>query len=124
MPENITLLKTDSPETQAVTLQLIRTQDCEGELPSLTSEEKVWVSANNFTGSSNTFLALPDKNGGISKYLIGVGDKPLAENDQWWLASVCEKLPAGTYRLSGNMSPNVISTGAIGWCLSQHQYTR
>ncbi len=123
MPDFNSLLGTDTKEISAISLQFVSQNQLNDCLSGLNEQEEKWVKSNGFSGTAGELLTLPTSTGTISKILIGItGD--IKDNDPWWLADTCSKLQAGTYRIEGGNSEASLSSGAIGWCLAQHKFTK
>ena len=76
------------------------------------------VDAARFEGKAEQLLILPGANPNEWEALVGVAN--LHSLTPWCLAHAAEKLPEGSYRLSGEMAPGL---AALGWLLGQHRFT-
>jgi leucyl aminopeptidase len=81
--------------------------------------EQHWLSSAGFAAKSGELLPIPDANGAVSAYVLGLGKggDPLAA------AVFSEQLDAGTYRL-GDMPEDVAASAALAWVLGLYSFAR
>lgn len=81
---------------------------------------QAWATANGFTGQRGTLLALPDADGGIAAYMLGIGP---AENRPVFVAGHAgASLPEGRYRLEGDYGDPTMA--AIAFRLGAYRFTQ
>ena len=79
-----------------------------------------WAAANGFKARPGSSLTMPGGDGAIACVLAGVGgDDPLAA----W-GGLPGRLPAGTYRIDGDMEPAAADVAALGWALGAYTFDR
>ncbi len=85
-----------------------------------------WTGTAGFEGKRGTVLALPDATGGLAAVLIGLGSGSAADDlaDPWLWAAIAEAVPAGRYRLPGDLPPDAVRLAAIGWALAHYRFRR
>ena len=78
------------------------------------------VSASGFAGAAGALVALPDAKGGITAWVLGLGEN----KDAFALAAAAEKLPAGLYRL-GDVPENCGGANAVlAWLMGGYSFDR
>lgn len=77
-----------------------------------------WFKANKFTGKAGSYALIPDKDGGLSRVIVGVSE-PLS---MWDLAALPGCLPEGTYILDGVKAGNDENKLALGWMLGCYRF--
>lgn len=96
----------------------------QSDIGSLTGTEQAWAAASLFDGAADSYALIPDKEGGLSKVLVGTGEENPDPSDCWWLAGVADKLPQGTYSLDPSLSIEIQTAAALGWCLAHYRFDR
>lgn len=87
--------------------------------------EAGWAESHGFRAGKGEILTIPAKDGRIAAVLIGLGDNgAIADPDPWGWAAICNKLPAGSYRLPDDMGSNAQELAGLGWALDQYRFTR
>ncbi len=101
---------------QAITIHLITKDGLEAFLKPRPAAGRAALAAQKFEAEKNSFAILPEGDGWA--VVAGVGDP--AALSSWCLASLAEKLPAGTYRCEG-AEP---SRAMLGWVTAQYRFDR
>lgn len=109
---------------EAIALHCLTKTELEGYLSDAEQLAEGWIRSSGFDAEVGTICKLPADDGSLSAVLVGLGDDIPECDDPWWLASACDGLTAGTYRLEGDLSAVVIAAAARSWCLSQYQFDR
>ena len=78
-----------------------------------------WAEAQNFTGSSETSLQIPDEEGAIAEVILGSN----SGDDGFHLARLYRQLPLGTYAFSGTKSESP-RFAELAWCLEAYGFDR
>ncbi len=81
---------------------------------------QAWGAAIGFRGEPGQVCWVPDGAGGVASVLVGRS----AKVDTWTLGGVANSLPAQTYELQGDWSPQEATHLALGWQLGQYRYDR
>src|SRR5579872_7596144 len=76
------------------------------------ARERDWALATGFTGEAGKLALLPDKNGGLGRVLVGIGD---GEAAMWAFAGLSDSLPEGSYRIEALPNGADASRAALGW---------
>lgn len=109
-----------SGKIAAVPVVPVSSAEVVGRKPSLPAEEQRWCEANGFAGEAGRFLVIPDRKGGVSKVLWGLGNGEAG--DPFMFGRLVRLLPAGTYRISGSLpSPHL---AVLGWVLEAYTFDR
>ncbi|KPF80429.1 aminopeptidase [alpha proteobacterium AAP81b] len=74
---------------------------------------RAFVAAQGFAAKPDEVALLPGDGAGDWTAIAGI------EPGAWGLATAATKLPAGRYRLTGDLGD-----AGLGWCLAQHRFTR
>ena len=86
----------------------------------LTSAQKTWVSAQNFSGKRGKNLAIPSDEGSIAGIAFGLGQGG-AEGRVF--GDLAFSLPEGTYRIEASPSDNIdLERAALGWLLGSYAF--
>ncbi|MFO1123630.1 MAG: leucyl aminopeptidase family protein [Hyphomicrobiales bacterium] len=74
-----------------------------------------WAGANDFKATPGTVLSVPDATGAVSRVLFGA-----SPGNPFALGKLARSLPAGTYRLDGDMENARLA--ALSWCLEAYDF--
>ncbi len=91
----------------------------------LEAAQRAWIEAAGFKGSAKQTKLLPDTHGGIAGVLFGLGDGGTGEPSgppELLVGQLAQSLPAGSYRLEGNVRDPALA--AIAWGLGAYRFTR
>jgi leucyl aminopeptidase len=83
-------------------------------------DSQPWLTATGFKGDPGTFCLIPGADGGIGKVLVSKPD-PI---DLWTLGNLSATLPAQTYHLADNWSPDMATKLWLGWCLGEYTFSQ
>ncbi len=83
-----------------------------------------WLRANGFKANPGELCLLPDRDGGIAGAVAGIGTAEAQRRQRFLLAKVVGILPAGDWRLAGDLSPAEQAEAALGWLLSAYRFDR
>jgi leucyl aminopeptidase len=86
----------------------------------LDARDRAWIAANAFTAAPGQTLAIPDKEGQVSRILAGVGRL----DDIYALAGAPTTLPKGEYRIDTPLAEEAASRLALGWGLGAYSFDR
>ena len=114
MTDFTNLLRADRGET-AIPVHLIDKAALPGWLAARPAATRTLVEAARFEGDAGAVLVVPVGDG--FEVLAGVRD--VAALGPWCLAGVAERVPAGVYRIVGDIAPGL---AALGWMLAQHRF--
>ncbi|MEX0810028.1 MAG: leucyl aminopeptidase family protein [Dongiaceae bacterium] len=79
-----------------------------------------WVDGHHFEPKQGDFLVLPAPRGGLGGVLLAVGDGA----DIWSWGDLPSRLPAGRYRIAGNLTAEAANAAALGWGLGSYRFIR
>src|SRR5206468_4512864 len=100
---------------QARPIHLVDKADFAGWLKSRPAEDRTLLDAQRFTGETDqTFVLLP--RGGDFEVVAAV--RTIDQLSPWCVATLSERLPEGTYKLSTGSA----GRAALGWLLGQHRF--
>jgi leucyl aminopeptidase len=88
-----------------------------GDLSSLSGPTLAWAQAVGWKAEPGTLLLIPREN-----KLIGAVFAP--GKGRFAVAGAATKLPAGTWRLVGNLDPEAAEEAALGWLLESYRFDR
>ncbi|HEU0223482.1 MAG TPA: leucyl aminopeptidase family protein [Paracoccaceae bacterium] len=108
----------------AIPLELVSQAECEARLGRLDAAGQAWASAQGFTGTLGSVLALPDAAGRLSRILVGWGDAAERARGRFHLAGAAAKLPAGAYRLETSLPREEAEEAALGWLMAGYVFDR
>ncbi len=114
------LLVAPAGRTKAVPITVAAAKNWDGVLASLTGGEARWVEAHKLEAGSGGHLILPDPAGGIARVLVA--SKEDGMTDPFMLGSLSRLLPAGRYRLVGDVTD--LRLAALGWCLESYRFPK
>ncbi len=80
---------------------------------------RAWIEANRFTADKGTVCIVPDAKGAAAQVLFGVD-----ADDPWCWAALAAKLPAGSYRIDGNLPRPRANWAALAWALASYRFGR
>lgn len=83
-----------------------------------------WIKTAGFTARLGSALIVPNADGSALMALAGYGTAKTRARGRFHLAGVAAKLPAGDYRLLGNLSPDALTQEALGWLLGAYRFGR
>jgi leucyl aminopeptidase len=83
-----------------------------------------WCKSNDFTAAAGKFLTLPGDDGKLAGVLLGLGDGGEKTRDYWSFGSLANALPAGLYRVEGDLSPIQADHAALAWAQAAYRFTR
>jgi leucyl aminopeptidase len=105
-------------------LHVLRPDEVAGFLDNEGALWAAWLAANGFKAASGELCLLPGKDGGIAAAVAGIGTVQATQRQRFALAKVVDRLPAGAWRLSSNLSSAELTECALGWLLSAYSFDR
>jgi leucyl aminopeptidase len=78
------------------------------------------ATASGFTGAAGQLTALPDAQGAVAAWVLGLGEG----KDLFALAAAAEKLPAGIYQLGEVPKAQGGANGALAWLMGGYAFSR
>lgn len=109
---------TDKAPTSSVLLTLVTATTLPAWEKKQSEAVRKWFKANKFFGKAGTFAMIPDKDGSISRVVVGVSE-PLS---MWDIAALPGVLTEGTYILEGAKNADEESKLALGWLLGCYRF--
>ena len=106
-------------DAAATPVWLIRTGEAEAWCATHAGPGAAWVATSGFKGEAGKVLLLPDGSGGLAGVLLGLGDGA----DPFVAGALPASLPAGDYRLAGEMHGDV-SKAVFAFALGTYRFTR
>ena len=83
-----------------------------------------WLDATGFKADPGELRLLPAPDGGVLGAVAGHGTEKARRRLRFGLAKAVAGLPAGAWRLQGDLSVADRSEAALGWLLTQYRFTR
>jgi leucyl aminopeptidase len=105
-------------------LHLLRADEVAGFVDNEGALWASWLAANGFKAAAGELCFLPDKDGGIAAAVAGIGTAESARRQRFAIAKVVDRLPAGAWRLSGDLSTAERTECALAWLLSAYSFDR
>ncbi len=111
---------TTRPGKSAISVRPVLAKDLSKTLNALPANDAHWAKAGGFAARAGKILALPRSKGEIGGYLFGLGkgEEPFAA------ATLAEKLPPGTYWLTGPVPPASELETAFAWAIGGYRFGR
>lgn len=108
----------------ATPVYLVTQESLEDLLEGLSENASAWVESTGFSAATGTVVLVPGPEGTISLALGGLGSEASLKRRRFTAASIASKLPAGTWKLEGDLSQNLREECALAWLLSSYRFTR
>ena len=86
--------------------------------------ERRWASALGFTLDKPNSWPVQAAHGSIEKIRVATGEDCPAATNPWWMAGICQQLPAGSYEFVDELADDVLAAGAVGWLLCHYRFDR
>lgn len=83
-----------------------------------------WLTAAGFAGRPGQLCVLPGADGRPVAAALGMGDAATRRRGRFHVARACAGLPAGTWRLAGDLDPGAAEEAALGWLLAGYRFER
>lgn len=109
-----------SESEKAVPVALVRADDVENWLAVNEGALGNLAKATGFKGKSGEIVLAPDQEGAIARVVAGVGDG----EDAFCLAALPVKLPAGDYRLDGELAGLDPGVAALAWADGAYRFSK
>lgn len=93
-------------------------------LDQIPQEARSWADAQGFVGGLGECLTVPDASGAIGCALVGFGTKAARARGRFFVGAAARKLPAKTYQLVTDLSPEDAEEVALGWLLESYRFDR
>ena len=114
----------DPPDARALSLHVVAADalaDWSAGQPARTS---AWIAASGFKAGLGETLLLPGEDGTVAAGVVGHGSAQDRRRTRFGLARAATALPAGPWRLAGNLGPAEAEEAALGWLLAQYRFDR
>lgn len=116
-------LRFAAPETSALPVQVVSTQDLVSWRTSLSSSHEAWVTASGFSGAIGECVLLPGQDGTPVQAAIGYGSAQTRKRGRFALAAAAARLPKGVYHIE-NFPTERAEEEALGWLLTGYAFDR
>lgn len=116
-------LRFAAPETSALPVQVVSTQDLVSWRTSLSSSHEAWVTASGFSGAIGECVLLPGQDGTPVQAAIGYGSAQTRKRGRFALAAAAARLPKGAYHIE-NFPTERAEEEALGWLLTGYAFDR
>ncbi len=112
------LLTKPAKKTDATPIHLVDRDSFEGFRKRLPEPTRAWMAANGFSGTADSFIAVPDARGGLGAVWAGVR----SVSHPYALAALPAQLPRGRYRLGdAGLAPDA-EAAALSWTLGAYAF--
>ena len=112
------------PSDAARPLHLVESGRASEFSASRTEVEQTWLDAAGFTGALGQLVVLPGEGGAPSGAVFGLGKPSERSRGRFHVARAVAALPAGDWRLEGDIGAAGAEESALGWLLAQYRFTR
>jgi leucyl aminopeptidase len=113
---------TFAPDTDdALPLHLVRPGEAEGFIAAR-GVAGAWLRQTGFDGSAGKLALIPGEDGALAGAALGLGEGPRVP--RFAVGGVRAQLPAGTWRLVGDLSEEARDEAALGWLLEGYRFDR
>ncbi len=85
---------------------------------------KAWCQSNGFSADAGKFLLLPGESGGLAGVMLGLGEAVEGTGGYWAFGTLATALPAGDYRIEGDLTPAQGDQAALAWAQAAYRFTR
>ena len=109
----------DTP-TQSTPIWPVTEGDYESWLGGRDDAQRAWLKATDFKPGAGKFRLLPAADGGLAGVVLGLGDG----TDMWAWGELPRALPAGAYRIDGDLGSERATRAAIAWGLGAYRFER
>ena len=108
----------------ALPLHLVRQEDAAAFLDSRPAAQRGWLEAQGWKGAAGDPVLLPGDAGAVAGAVMGLGDAMARARSRFAAARAAARLPAGTWALHGELSPQERDEAALGWLLAGYRFDR
>ncbi len=85
---------------------------------------RAWVDATAWKAKAGSVLLIPGRDGLPEAAAVGLGEPSSAARERFSVAAARPKLPAGAWRLEGDLSAEERDEAALGWLLAGYRFAR
>ncbi len=104
----------------AVPIVLVTSSNYNRAVKKFSKPQVRWLEQNAFSGRPGALCGLPDKDGSIEKYVVGIDEI----EDPFAIADLPRRMPDGDYALEGSGVRANLDTLAVGWGLGSYVFDR
>ncbi|MBA4350248.1 MAG: leucyl aminopeptidase, partial [Rhodobacter sp.] len=112
------------PAAEALPLHVVPSDGIDALTAELGPEAAVWLAATGFKGDLGELRLLPASGGGLAGAVAGYGTAKARRRMRFGLAKAVAALPAGAWRIEGELSKAEREEAALGWVLTQYRFGR
>ena len=105
-------------------LHVVTPEGLEAAKAALGAEASGWLEATGFKAEFGELRLLPDAGGGVAGAVVGKGTERARRRLRFGLAKAVAGLPAGVWRLEGDLTAAERAEAALGWLFTQYRFTR
>ncbi len=110
--------------TDATPIHLVTAEGLEDWLKSQPSTQQGWLRTLGFAASPGSLFPLPNADGGVERYVAGLGTSSARAAQRFLAAKAADHLPDGTYSLETDLSGEALDEVALGWLLSSYRFEK
>ncbi|EAR50525.1 cytosol aminopeptidase family protein [Oceanicola granulosus HTCC2516] len=112
------------PAAAALPLYPVAPEGLDALAAGLPGPARAWIGAQSFGAGPGEVLLLPGEDGGVAGALVGLGPQARRARTRFAAAAAATRLPAGDWRLAGELSAAEAEEAALGWLLEGYRFTR
>jgi len=112
------------PDPAALPLHLTTADALEAWRAGQTESVQAWLTATGFSARPGELRLLPGADGGCIGAVFGLDPPESRARTRFRVAEATAALPAGTWRLAGDLGNEDTAEAALGWLLAGYGFTR
>ncbi len=83
-----------------------------------------WCESSGFTAEAGKYVLLPGESGDLAGVLLGLGEGGAQTRDYWAFGTLAKGLPAGNYRIEGELTTELADQAALAWAQAGYRFDR
>ena len=113
-----------APTEDCRILHVITSDALDGWLADQPPQVRAWLAASDFKAALGDLRLLPAADGTVAAAVAGFGTAKVRRRQRFGLAKVAQVLPAGAWRIDGDLSPMDRDEAALAFLLSGYRFDR
>lgn len=112
------------PQSPTRPLHAVRSEDLDDWIAGQDERIQSWVRSNAWKAKRGSVIVLPGPDGEPEAAAVGLGERRSAGRERFPVATARGRLPAGAWRLEGQLDPDERNEAALGWLLAGYRFDR
>lgn len=112
------------PGADAAPLYLVKAEAAAAFITTQTPAVAAWLTSPGFAGRPGQLCVIPGADGRPVAAAFGMGDAAARRRGRFHIARAAADLPAGNWRLVGDLDPAAAEDAALGWLLAGYRFER